>query len=404
MACLLLLPLGQLTANTRFGFGTIVKVDPTGEDSRKGQPSFSVRFAFRNLKWTRITPVLTYRIEEKTRHGWRVYLLDGQPSTAAEALQVGRAICMSDNDMVCRVASSPGPYPVAATATPGDCVYRLNIDKALCAELAKAGRDGFGEYEQRRFDIEVLLDCQDGKITAATAVIPSLRGQSDYRLDPSTWTWDQGTITGSLAFTVGFTDDSRYRPRAGTEIAIASTLELSTQGDGGLAGTHSGTSGAESVSGSVEGRREPRSEIPESGRLWLQLDEFDGSKCSWAVLPFAADTGGADGDLLHFKGGILGSCDGSGLTLADGRLHGTATCIDQRHGDATYRLTIDADLFGGRFLLGRCVVTTADNQERDIALRGGLTTATANRIRGREGDAERQEIEDLQRKLHPDSD
>lgn len=404
IACLLALPLCRLPANTRFGFGTIVQVDRTGEHSRKDQPSFSVRYAFRNLKWSSIEPVQTYRIEEKTRHGWRVYLLDGKPSTAAEALQVGRAICISDNDMVCRVASTPGPHPLDASATPGNGIYHLDLDKALQAELAKSRRGQIGEFEQRRFDIQVLLDCQDGQVTAATAVIPGLRGQTDYVLDPSVWSWDAGTINGSLAFTVGFTDDSRYLPREGTELAIAATLSLETTTDGELAGSYSGTSGSQSVTGKVDGQLQPRGAVPATGRLWLQLDELDGSKCSWAVLPFADGSGGEGGDLLHFKGHILGTCDGADLTLTDGKLRGTATCVDQHHGDAAYRLRIDADLYGGRLLLGRCILATADGEDREIALRGGLTTATSNRIRGREGDAERQEIKELQRRLHPEAD
>ena len=74
LCCLLLQGLApaRLDANTRFGFGTIVKVDTTGEDSRKGEPSFVVRFAFRNLKWGSVGTTMSFRIEERTREAYDV--------------------------------------------------------------------------------------------------------------------------------------------------------------------------------------------------------------------------------------------------------------------------------------------------------------------------------------------
>jgi len=390
-----------LAANTRFGFGTIVKVDPTGEDSRKGQPSFTVRFAFRNLNWSSVGRTMTFRMEERTRHGWRVYLLDGEPSTAEEALAVGRAICVADNDMVCRVSTAPGPFPLGEASEAGNAVYRFRCGGAFRATLAKQGKRGVGDYEAEKFEVEVILDVRDGAVAAATAVVVRLRGDTDHRLDPAAFAYADGAITGEFTFDVAWREGHGYRTEDGEPVTVSCAVEVAENADGELSGSFTGSSGGIETGGDLKGRRGPAVAAPPAGRIWLQFDELRRSKCTYAVVPFADDAVGIDGELIYFKGYRIGPFDGASLRFVDGRLRGTARCVDEKSGGKAYELEIDAHLYGGRMLLGTYTIVGEDGEGATRGLRGGTVHPEGPVLRGTEGE-ERERIRALQAELHPE--
>jgi hypothetical protein len=139
------------SANTRFGFGTVMDVDWEGKrPENKGAPSFTVFHEFRNLVDGREFDTRTYRIAEKTRHGDRVYLLDGKPSTARDALQAGRAVTTADNDMVIFVSSTvPGPEAAPGKKEAGEALYFVTTG-----------------------DSQLILDVAGGKIVAGIRIPP----------------------------------------------------------------------------------------------------------------------------------------------------------------------------------------------------------------------------------------
>ena len=392
--CLLAAGTNDCEANTRFGFGTIVTVDHNGEHNRKGNPSFTIQYEFKNLKWSSLYPRESFRIKERTRHGWRVYFLDGQPSTAEEALQVGRTICMSNNDMVCQIATTPGPWPLGQKVDPANAIYRLDLKNAFHASLAKVNRGTIGEFEPRSFGIEVVLNIAGGQVTAATAIISGLRGPSDHRLDPADWSLVDGGVQGQLRCTIDCANHIRYASQDDTPLAIDLQVTTDAELNGSYTGTSAGTERSDSVSGSMLPANEPRT----TGRIWLQFDELESSKCHFGVIDLNSGAAGS-GNLIYFKGGVTGRIDGGELNLTNDRLHGSCQITASFHGkELQFQADIDSNLYGNHLLLGTYTIDQAELGSKTRALRGGLFAAGQPQIHG----AEKELVKALQKKLYPD--
>ena len=357
-------------ANTRFGFGTILKVDPDGKESRMKAPHYVVHYEFRNLAWTRIWHNETYRFKERTRHGWRVYFLDGKPAKPQEALKVGRAICHSDNDMVIHVSTKPGPYVAGTTGSISDGLARLQLKGAFGATAGKVNRGQVGEMRWVGCDIDLILDLNDKNIRGA-AVVQAFHGASDRPIDCSEWKRDGNTLTGALSVKVPFGKNSRYKLKEGDSIEATYTVKATIDTKGVVSGGYEGTLRGKEKKGAVTGSTIARSTMPKSPRLWMQLDPFPGARKGYVILEFEGGKAKEGGRVLFSKGHPIGDITAQDLALTDGAITGTLTG-KLRDGEITF--DIDADVLANRWVSGRCTMTLGGNTTK-ASFRGGLCEA-----------------------------
>jgi len=357
-------------ANTRFGFGTIVKVDPDGKESRMKAPHYVVHYEFRNLAWTRVWHNETYPFKGRTRHGWRVYFLDGKPSTAEEAIKVGRAICHSDNDMVMHVSTKPGPYVAGTIGSINDGLARLMLKGAFGATAAKVNRGQVGEMLWVGCDIDLILDLNDKNIRGA-AVVQAFHGASDHPIDCSRWKRDGNTLEGAFSVKVPFGKSSRYKLKEGDSVEATYTVKVTIDGKGVASGSYDGTLRGKDKKGAVTGAAIARSAMPKAPRLWMQFDPFPGARKGYVILEFEGGKAKEGGRILFSKGHRIGEITDQDLVLTDGAIKGTLTG-ELRADEITF--DIDADVLANRWVSGRCTMKLGE-VTTVTTFRGGLCEA-----------------------------
>jgi len=401
---LLLFVAAPASANTRFGFGTIIDVDEKGERSgrggKPGRPGFTVCYEFFNLSSSAVLKHTFYPFEGKTRHGWRVYFLDGKPSTWQEAVKPGRAVCVSDNEMVCWVSSGPGPATDVPPGTASDGWLQVVLKRAVGATVAKTKR-GNTKTENVQADVELLLDVKDGTIRAAAAVVGGLGPDNvDFVVDASALTYVGGKLGGAFALTARFPADGDVKLEQGDSLSLRYTLDAAVAADGKATGSFTGTCGAAEVSGEVSVICQGRKPRPDPGRIWLLLRGLHGGKFYYVVVPVAEGKGQSGGDFLYSKGHRLGSVPEADLTIDGTRIRGRISIEASKPAACS----IDAVILGDRLIFGAW--TEGDgNAAVTGSLRGGVAPSVEDgpQIRGAfnsKNPEQEQAVRALQAKLY----
>ncbi|MFC1462103.1 hypothetical protein ACFLQU_00715 [Verrucomicrobiota bacterium] len=357
-------------ANTRFGFGTILSVDAEGKDDKNKTPNYVVHYEFRNLAWTRIWHNERYRFHERTRHGYRVYFLDGKPSKPLEALKVGRAICHSDNDMVIHVSSKPGPFVAGTIDSAQNGLARITLKGAVKTTAAKVNRGQVGTMRPLGSDIDLMLDLSDKRIEGG-AVTAAFHGASEHSIDCSGFKRDGENIEGAFSVEVPFGKNSRYKLKEGDALEGTYAFKASVNAKGVVTGSYEGTCQAKPIKGVVSGATIARSAMPKQPRLWMQFDPFPGARKGYVIVSFEGGKAKAGGRILFSKGHPIGDITAQDLTLDGATIKGTLTG-KLRDGEITF--DIDAKVLGNRWVTGRCTMKLGESTTA-VTFRGGLCEA-----------------------------
>jgi hypothetical protein len=316
-----------------------------------------------------------------------VYFLDGKPSSAKEALAVGRTICHTANDMAIFVSSRPGPATKAGKGSVRDGLARIEMRGALRFTAAKMTRSGAGEMEPIATPVTLVLDLgKDG--IAGTAVVGLFGFLSDHVLDCSGLSRRGDRIVGPVALRIelpeavaGDKEKQGYRLEHGNTIEASWTLDAAVADDATVSGRFEGTSNGAAVEGDLGGEVLGRSPMPAKPRVWLQLSHVPFLRKGYLVLTLSEGRARPGGAILFSKGHRLGTITAADLRLEGDRLKGTLTGTISEHEDAPVAFTIDARLLGNRLLSGPCTMAAGDETAR-CTVRGGLCEADTCRIEG----------------------
>ena len=351
--------------NTRFGFGTIVDVDEDGSRSKSKKPEFTICYEFHNLAPTRLFQRTTYPLDQPKV----AYFLDGKMATAAEAIKVGRAVCMSNNRAFFWVSSGPGLHATVTPATASDCWLQLSLKDGFSSTVEKHHKKGKKEgMKPYTAPLNLLIDIREGRVVSAATASPVwFHGAGDCTVDHSTLTLADGRLSGVVALVARFPANGTYRLEQGTELAITCTIDVTVNQDGAVTGSYTGSSGGQPTTGTVTGERHGRSPQLDPSRLWLLFWNMQQGDRYFGVVPVADNQGQPGGELLFSKGNQVGDIPKTDLTVKGHHVSGTLTFT----GKIPITVTIDANIIGNRFLFGTWTTT-----EGDLAgthpLRGGL--------------------------------
>jgi hypothetical protein len=375
LACFIaLLTARPAEANTRFGIGTIVAVDEAGK-------TFVIRYEFQNLMPDAVWPSQTFAFQERTRHGVRVYFLDGQPSTALEAVKAGRAIAMTENNMICLISSRPGPLLPESIGEPGNALYHLTLNNA-CPVSWIPSKEGQPLPEKAaNSTAELLIDVRDGTIVAASVVLTSLPDAAA-DLDCQALHWDGTQLTGTVTATLQRPDRDGISCTNGPTLAVSYQITLSSDAAGTISGTFTGTGNTAAVRGALSGRRISRLPLPTTALLWFDLP-IPGVRAGYAVVPVMDGTGQAGGYLLFKKGHRIGEITAQSILLDQGRLTGSLTGVLNEENAATpFTVTFSGSLLGGRLAFGSTSTVVAGAEPLRQRFRAGVWAAGTTQIEG----------------------
>jgi hypothetical protein len=360
-------------ANTRFGFGTITDVNLDAQGSGRKGPSFTVTYEFYSLQESSFLKRSVHPVGEKTRHGRAVYFLDGKPSTPAEALKVGRAVCMSDNEMIYHVSSQPGPTVPGETGTLENGLCDAELKGAFRTALAKRNRDkSLGAFKEVQWSVNLLADCRDGKVAAAVVRI----GPVDCLLDSGAVQMRDGRLSGTIECTVALPADYRYATKDGKPVQVALSFDAGADAGGVLTGSVRGTSGDAAVEGTVEGTILPRAPERDASRAWLCVSDFGLGHFGYVVAP-VVNGAMKDGYVLYNKGPKVGNAAPVDVAVRDGRIQGSLEIAAKRHSTSVSKtMALDGVVLGNRVLFGSW--TDTDGAKRSFW--GGIVAADGPQI------------------------
>jgi hypothetical protein len=387
-------------ANTRFGYGTIISVDPDGSSTRLKQPNYTVRFEMRNVDgWRKPWFTSSYPFRGMTRHGPTVFFLDGRLSPPEEALQAGRAICHTANDMFIFVSSRRGPDKIGAAGTLDEGLWMLSLPGAIQFGTARVGSNGAGEKETVRAGATVILDLTSDGVRGA--LVPPFDGVLEQRCDATGLRREKGHLVGSMTWqctlsqgTPGDKSDTGYQVDGGNQtIAVTVELDAVLDGQGTVSGSFAGTSAGAATQGRVSGRAAVRSSMPAAPRAWIELDAIPAIRQGFVIWTFTDGRADPQGAILFSKGHELGRITAANMTLNGQRMQGTLTGVIGQQTDKPMQITIDAHVLGNRLLGGNCTMTMGEQTVR-TAMHGGLCEQDAGQI----GDGTKEQTEQAKQK------
>jgi len=347
-------------ASTEVIFGTIVTVDSE------------------NGRFTIFAEMFNYvgrgegRVEQR---GWgdrTLFMLDGDVSTAAEALKPGRAVMYQNHGSVILVSGkSPGMDAVRKADDPANAVHRMHAHKAVPLPL-KARRGG--GVEEHPVDVEIVVDVVDGRVAGAVAM-PSILNRPNQNIDAGRLVFADGKVTGTVSFAIA-------HPAVVAEKPIEATLTLTAaradkQSDAGCISAVGGKKTTVGVTTEVL----PRAADLVPGKAWMRLGVPGVYFRDHVFAVFDLTDGKAQpgGHHWYHKGKVNGSIDENSVALAGDRLTGelrsTLTAGGGSGGERVPQVfKIDARVLGHRYIFGTLTVTIGDKTHSGF-VRGGLVPA-----------------------------
>jgi len=357
LAAILLGPLAAARASTQVVFGTIVAVD----HERHSLTIFAEMFNYIGRGEGRAV---------SKSIGWHdrtLILLDGEVSTAAEALKPGRAVMYQVHGGTILVSSkSPGMDAVRRTDDPANAIHRFTASKAVTLPLTtKKGA------VQAETDVEFVVDVVDGRVADAVAM-PFIGNRAHHDLDAAKLSFVDGKLTGTAAFAIAHPAVDKPEPVAVT-VAINTAVT-----DGAVGGTCTFQADGQKTTAKAQGRALPRAPGLVPGKAWMRLGVPGGPFFRdhiFAVFDLVDGKARAGGHHWYHKGKVNGSIDENSVTLADGRLTGKLrSSIAIRSETLPHVFAIDARVIGNRYLFGSFTLTVGDATHAGF-VRGGLVPA-----------------------------
>jgi len=353
LTLILLLVAGPVAASTSMLFGTIVAVDHE-------KKTCNIRTDFFNYTGRGEGSIYCWRYDPARSP--KLFILDGRPSTAEQALVVGRAVTLWDGAILIASSDCTGPDADRQGKDPRNGIYEIDLGSRALNLVDVRGKE-------KSCDLRLVLDVINGVIAHGVAISAGLSKLPYHEADCSDLAVGDGKVTGTVKVAV------IHPAKPGTEpVAVSYTL------DAGLAaGKLAGTCAGKDIGGKLTGSLLPRLAPPDPGRVWLRVAAPCFAKGHvFAVFDVAGGAAQAGGSTFWHKGTVNGTIGENALRVdvANRRVTGHLVATLTKHGEGEYRIGLDAPIVGGRWILGPVTVEHGGEIIRG-RVRGGLVGPTA---------------------------